>query len=515
MINKDTAFTFKERLKLGLLGKMPPKIETIEQQAARCYVQYQTEPSDLAKYIYLNELHNRNETLFYKLVGDHLTEMMPIVYTPTVGEAIQKFSHIYRSQRGLIISYPDKDHIEEMLSDYQSSDLDLIVITDAEGILGIGDQGVGGIYICVGKLAVYTLCGHINPNRVLAIQLDVGTNNEEMLNDPMYLGWRHERVRGQDYDDFIDAFVRVIQKKFPDVFLHWEDFGRDTARTNLERYQDKMCTFNDDMQGTGIITLAAILSATVALEQKLTEQRIIFHGAGTSATGIADQICAAMVRQGLSIEEARSRIWMLGSRGLITEDLPNITKFQKIYARKPAEVAGLQLLDVVKNVHPTMLIGCSTVAGAFSEEVVKEMAKHVARPVIMPLSNPTSKSEAIPADLFNWTNNKVLVATGSPFDRISQCNNAFSFPGLGLGIIAVKARRVTDNMMWAACQAITAASPVSKDKSAPLLPEIAVAAKVSYNVAIAVAKQAIADGVADETDVEQKVQDAIWQPNYC
>lgn len=513
IINKDTAFTFAERVKLGLLGKLPPKIETIEEQAARCYAQYQSEPSNLAKYIYLDDLHNRNEVLFYKLVSTHLEEMLPIIYTPTVGEAIQEYSHIYRGQRGLIISYPDKDYMEKFFSSYENAAIDLIVVSDAERILGIGDQGVGGIYICIGKLAVYTLCGHINPARVLPIQLDVGTDNEEMLNDPMYLGWRHKRMRGKNYDEFIDGFVNAVRKKFPNVLLHWEDFGRDTARANLERYQGQMCTFNDDMQGTGIITLATVLSATLALQQKLTDQKFVFFGAGTAATGIADQICDAMVRQGLSIEEARGRVWMIDKQGLITDDYPNLTKAQKIYARPREEIFG-NLLDVIKHVHPTFLIGCSAVSGAFTKEIIKEMAKHTARPVIMPLSNPTAKAEAIPADLFKWTNNKALVATGSPFAGVAQCNNAFAFPGLGLGIIAVQARRVTNNMLWAACQAIVSLSPVNKNKSAPLLPKITDAPDVSYHVALAVAQQAIADGVAKKTDAAKKIRNIMWQPNY-
>jgi malate dehydrogenase (oxaloacetate-decarboxylating) len=530
-LNKDTGFTITERIIFDLIGKLPPKIETIEQQVQRCYQQYRELPSNIAKYIYLNNLHNRNQTLFFRLVSDYLAEMMPIIYTPTAGEAIEKFSQIYQSPRGVIISYPDKQHITKILDGYSSSDIDLIVVSDAEGILGIGDQGVGGIYICIGKLAVYTLCANINPYRVLPIQLDVGTNNQKMLNDPMYLGWKHERIRGKDYDNFIDAFVSAVRKKFPNMFLHWEDFGRDTARHNLERYQNKMCTFNDDMQGTSVITSAAISSAMLAVGQKLTEQRIIFHGAGTSATGIADRICAAMVKEGLSIKEAQSHIWMLGSRGLITEDLPNITKYQKTYARTRQEVSNWQLpnsdkidlLDVVKNVHPTILIGCSTVSKAFNQEIITTMAKHVKHPIILPLSNPTSKSEAIPNDLFKWTNNKALVATGSPFPdvdvagekiRIAQCNNAFAFPGIGLGVIAVKAKRVTDDMLSAACQTITALSPVNQDKSAPLLPSIKDVKKVSYAVAVAVAKQAIADGVADDIDIEKAIKFAKWQPQY-
>lgn len=523
-LNKDSAFTEDERKTFGLIGKIPYRVETIEEQAKRCYEQYSAQPTDVAKYTYLNNLHNRNETLFYKVVEDNLEEMMPIVYTPTVGAAIEQFSTIHRQTKGLIISYPDQAQIETMLDNYDGSDIDVIVVTDAEGILGIGDQGVGGIYISIGKLAVYTLCANLDPNRVLPIHLDVGTNNEKMLNDPLYLGWRHERVRGKEYDDFIDAFVAAVRKKFPDIYLHWEDFGKETARRNLDRYIDKMCTFNDDMQGTGIVTLSALLSGVLASGQKLTEQKIIFHGAGTSATGIADQICDAMVLEGLTPEEARARIWMVRSKGLIKEGMEGLTPYQDIYSRSNAELNSwnvedpehISLMETVKNVKPTALIGVSTQPNAFTEEIVKFMAKHVERPIILPLSNPTSKAEAIPADVMRWTNNKALVATGSPFPNVTQCNNAFAFPGLGVGIIAAKAKLVTKGMIWAACQALTKCSPVYSDaKSSRLLPYLDEVKAVSHKVAIAVVKQAIKEGVADEiADIETEINKITWEPKY-
>jgi malate dehydrogenase (oxaloacetate-decarboxylating) len=529
-LNKGTAFTQAERESFELLGKLPLRIETLEEQVKRVYQQFKKIPSALAKNIYLNELHDQNETLFYKLTDDHINEMLPIVYTPTIGDAVENFSLEFRHPRGLFISYSDQEHIEKILDAYSSDNIDVIVVTDGEGVLGIGDQGVGGIHISIGKLAVYTLCAGINPNRVLPIQLDVGTNNEALLNDPMYLGWKHERIVGEDYDNFIGAFVSAVQKKFPNIYLHWEDFGRDTARKNLDRYRNKMCTFNDDMQGTGAVVLSALLSASKLLKQDLTEQRIVFLGAGTSATGIADQIRDAMIRQGLSDDAARDRIYLLGRRGLITDELSDVTSFQKIYAKKQNEISAwevkdgaLDLLTVIKNVKPTILIGCSTVGGAFTEEIVKTMAEHVEHPIIFPLSNPTKKAEAIPADILSWTKGNALIATGSPFDpvefgskkiQISQCNNSFVFPGIGLGVIAVKAKQVTDGMIWAGCQALTECVLVEQDFSSPLLPDLDNIKEVSMKVATAVAKQAIAEGVADDVDIKKAIESTIWEPRY-
>lgn len=531
-INKNTGFSPKERSEFGLLGLIPNREETIEEQAARCYLQCKAQPSKLAQFIYLNALHAENETLFYKVINDNLQELLPIVYTPTIGEAVEKFSTEYRQPQGLFLSYPNKDNLEAILAPHLTENIDMVLVTDGEGVLGIGDQGVGAINISIGKLAVYTLCAGINPWRVLPVQLDVGTDNEILLNDPLYVGWRHPRVKGKDYDDFIDAFVKTIQKKLPNVFLHWEDFGRDTARKNLDRYRNKMCTFNDDMQGTGVVTLSAVLSGIYALGQKLTDQRFIFFGAGTSSSGIADQICDAMVLEGLSLEEARNRIWMLGKRGLLTKNLTGLLDFQEVYSHSKQDIANWQvedsnrisLLETVKNVKPTVMIGVSTVSGAFSEEVVREMAKYVEHPIILPLSNPTSKAEAVPADLLRWTNNKALVATGSPFPdveingkkmRVAQCNNAFAFPGIGLGLIAGKTRRVTNGMIWAACKALTDFSPVKKDRNAPLLPSLAEVKDVSHHIAKAVINQAIADGVADPvSDIDLAIRSVAWEPKY-
>lgn len=533
-LNKDCAFTQEERIAFNLLGKLPQSVETLDEQAARYYQQYQQKDTALEKNIYLAAVHDHNETLFYKLIKDHLVEMLPIVYTPTVGDAVEKFSHQLRRMRGLYLAYPDRDHMEEMLDNRLNPEVDLIVVTDGEGVLGIGDQGIGGMDISIAKLMVYTLCGGINPHRVLPIQLDVGTNNQALLDDPMYLGWRHPRITGQEYDDFIDNFVQTVRKKFPNIYLHWEDFGRDNARRNLERYRDKMCTFNDDMQGTGATALACILSALTATSAKLADQRIVVFGAGTAGVGIVDQIYRGMRADGMSEEDARSRFWLIDRAGLLIADMPGLMPFQLPYARKRSELANwtltnstmISLYDVIKNTKATVLIGCSTVFGAFNEVIVKTMAENLERPIIMPLSNPTTKSEATPQELYDWTDGKALIAAGSPFEPINfkgqkipvaQSNNAYIFPGLGLGIIAAKATRCTDGMLSAACHALSACSPVRKDKNAPILPPLTQAFDVSRQIALAVAQQARKEGVAQiaaNADLEIAINNLQWEPKY-
>lgn len=529
-LNKGNAFTSEERDTFKILGKLPNAIESLEDQVKRYYKQYGEQASDLQKNLFLTQVHDTNETLFFRLVRDHLKEMLPIVYTPTVGEAVKRFSLEMRNQRGLFITYPDKDRIEEILENRLNPEVDLIVVTDGERVLGIGDQGIGGMNISIAKLMVYTLCAGVNPHRVLPIQLDVGTNNKELLEDPMYLGWRHERISGKEYDDFIGAFVSAVQKKMPSVYLHWEDFGRDNARKNLERYRDKMCTFNDDMQGTGAVTLACVLSAVQAIKQDIRDQQVVFFGAGTAGVGIADQVCDAMVRHGLPVEEARKRIWLIDRPGLLLEGM-NLIDFQKPYAKSPdlikhwqvADPNNITLLDVAKNLKPTVLIGCSALAGAFNEAVVKAMAAGTEHPIILPLSNPTEKAEATPKDILAWTTGKAIVGTGSPFGdveingrkvRISQSNNAFIFPGIGLAVIAMKAKRVTDNMIWASAKTLADFSPAQLDSSAPILPDLDDVQKISHAIAIAVAKQAIVDGVADECDIERAINAVSWEPKY-
>jgi malate dehydrogenase (oxaloacetate-decarboxylating) len=534
-LNKGTAFTEQERHEFGLFGKLPSRIELLPEQAMRAYWQYKSYDSLIQKNIYLNNLHNTNEVLFYRLIQDHIEEMLPVIYTPIVGTAVIQFSHQFHHPRGLYISYPDREYIEEILENRSNPEIDLIVVSDGEGVLGIGDQGVGAMDIPIAKLMVYTIGAGINPLRTLPILLDVGTNNQQLLDDPIYLGWRHQRITGKEYDDFITMFVTAIKKYFPKVFLHWEDFGRKNARRNLDRFRNEACTFNDDIQGTGVVTLAALIAAVKAAQSQLSEQRIVIFGAGTAGIGIADQMCAAMVREGTPEEKARQSFWLLDRSGLLTENSLTSSPEQRRYAQPAAEVANwtldkpnyISLADVVRNVHPTVLIGSSTLMNAFTEEIVKDMAKHTEHPIIFPLSNPTEKSEANPADLMLWTNGKALIATGSPFEPIifkgntvviAQCNNALVYPGIGLGVIAVRAKRITDDMLWAACEKTAACSPIFQDPTAPLLPTFAEVQKLSREIAIAVANQAIKEGLAQvdisSVTVEELIERIIWQPHY-
>ncbi len=514
LLNKGTAFTSAERYALGLLGKLPSKIETLDEQIVRAYHQYKKYKSDLQKHIYLNNLHDKNEVLFYKLVSDHLVEMIPILYTPSVGQAVKAFSHEFRQPRGLFISYQDQDNMDLILENRTHPELAVIVVTDGERVLGIGDQGVGAMGIPIAKLMLYTICGGINPYHTLPIMLDVGTNNPKLLEDPLYLGWRHPRIQGKEYDQFIEKFVRAIQRHFPNTFLHWEDFGRDNARRILERYRDQLCTFNDDMQGTSIVAVSAVLTAMVRLQQKLAFQRIVIFGAGTAGVGIADRLVDSLKHQGVPEDAAIAQIWLIDRDGLLVRDMPNLMPFQLPYARE--EKPGLSLAAVVKKIKPTILIGCSAVGGAFTEEIVREMALHTPRPVIFPLSNPTEQSEATPADLLKWTAGKALIATGSPFgDTCAQCNNAFSFPGVGLGLIASRAKCLTDNMLWVACEALSRAAPVGAD--APLLPHLSEARSVAIKIAIAVVDKAREEGLARlDSDItsEEAVKKTLWEPYY-
>lgn len=532
-LNKGCAFTREERSLFNLAGLVPFYIETLEHQVARMYMQYREHQTNLAKNVYLNVLHDYNETLFYNLVSQHLEEMLPIIYTPTVGEAVEKFSVQLRKPRGLYIGYEERDHIEKILEN-GLPDVDLIVVTDGEAVLGIGDQGIGGVKICNAKLMVYTLCAGINPHRVFPIQLDVGTNNPRLLNDPMYLGWRHERITGQKYDDFIDAFVTALTKKHPHIYLHWEDFGRDNARRILTRYRDQICTLNGDMQSTGTVALSCILAGCVASGTPLKDHRVVIFGAGTAGVGIADQIADAMKTHGLSDREARRQIWLIDKPGLLMKQDSTLLPFQKPYARMRKHIEDWKLDDknfvglyeVISHVKPTILIGCSAVGGAFSEEDIKKMAAHVERPIILPLSNPTLKSEAKPEDLFEWTQGRAIIATGSPFPevtyggkkiRISQSNNALAFPGIGLGCIASKARNLSDKMLWTAAEALSKCSPMHQDKTAPLLPKLSESIAVSLQVALAVAQQAREEGLAqipEEMDLNYAIKSISWSPQY-
>ena len=533
LLNRDTAFTEQERKSLGLVGLLPSAVLTLEEQAKRAYTQYQDQPDALHKNIYLTSLHDRNEVLFYKLLSEHLHEMLPVVYDPTVGQAIKLYSHEYRRPRGVYLSVDHPEEIEESFENYGlgSDEVDLIVASDAEEILGIGDWGVGGIVISVGKLVVYTAAAGIHPGRTIPVILDVGTNNEGLLNDPYYVGNRHSRVRGEKYDAFIDEYVKVATKMFPKAMLHWEDFGTSNARRILNRYKDRICTFNDDVQGTGAITLSALISAVKITGTPLSENRVLIFGAGTAGIGNADQIRAAMQAEGLSEEDAYRRFWCVDIQGLLTDDMNDLHAFQNPYAR-PADEAkdwkrgknGIDLLETVKRVKPTIMIGTSTAYGAFTEQIVKEMAEHVERPIIFPLSNPTERTEAFPSDLIEWTNGEALVATGLPYApveyegtsyEIGQANNALVYPGLGLGVIASRAKLVTDKMITTAAEAV-ARLVNSTEPGAALLPDVRNLRVCSATIAVAVVKAAVEEGVTQTkiTGVVQHVQDAMWQPEY-
>ena len=528
-LNKGTAFSTKERELFNLIGLLPHSVETLDEQLQRAYHQYSLQADDLQKNIFLNNLYHTNETLFFRLIREHIQEMMPIIYTPTAGLAIQHYSDEFRKPRGIYLSYPDREHVAEILDNWSDAEINLIVLTDSEQILGIGDQGANGIGISVAKLVVYTLCAGINPRRMLPIMIDVGTNNPHLLEDPFYLGWRHPRISSEEYHQFVETVINAIKEKFPQVFLQWEDFGKKNARYHLDRYQDVMCTFNDDMQGTGAVAMAALHNALKLTGTPLSHHRVLIYGAGTAGCGIADQIWEQLVKEGLNHQEAYNRFYLMDRQGLVTTTQDNVDYFKAPYACSSTETDNWDpaddpenLLDVVRNVQPTILIGTSTVQGAFNREVITTMASHVERPIIFPLSNPLTLVEAIPEDIIRWTEGRALIATGSPFSDVefqgksypvSQCNNALIFPGLGLGIISCQAERVTSGMLDAATMELAN----STDDDTRLLPEISQLQEVSKNIGVAVARQAILEGVArirEDGDVMNLVKSNIWEPAY-
>jgi len=535
MLNRGTAFTLAEREALGLTGLLPDGVSTIEGQLRRVYAQYQRQPDDLAKNIFLGHVRDRNEVLFYRLLTEHIEEMLPIVYTPTVGTAIERYSLEFGRPRGVYLSVDHPDQIETAFRDYGlgPDDVDLIVATDAEGILGIGDWGVGGIAISAGKLAVYVAAAGLHPRRIIPVVLDTGTDNQGLLAEDVYVGVRHPRVRGERYDQMIDAYVSAAAKLFPHAMLHWEDFGAANAHRILLKYAGTHCTFNDDIQGTAAVVLAAALSATRAAGTAMSDQTVVIHGAGTAGIGIADVLRQVMIDQGLTPGEATARFYALGSKGLLAGGYPGTLRdFQVPYARPAAEVAGwrrdeqgrIGLAEVVTRTRPSMLIGTSTQPGAFTEAIVTEMAAHVARPVIMPLSNPTSHSEAQAADLIAWTGGRALIATGSPFPpvgyhgvryEVAQANNALVFPGLGLGVTVSRARRVSDGMLAAAAGALAGLSDAAAPGAA-VLPPAASLREVSAAVAEAVARAAQAEGLSSVPldDLPGRVRQAMWEPAY-
>ena len=535
MLNRGTAFTPDERRALGLQGLLPSGVMGLEGQLRRVYAQYRRQSDDLAKNVFLANMRDRNEVLFYRLLTEHLEEMLPIVYTPTVGKAIERYSHEYRRPHGVYLTVNHPEDVEESLRNYglAEDDVDLLVATDSEGILGIGDQGVGGIEIAIGKLSVYIAAAGLHPRRVIPVVLDMGTDNLRLLNDEMYIGNRHARVRDQRYDDLIDAYVSAATKLFPHALLHWEDFGASNARRILNKYAAEVCTFNDDMQGTAAVVMAAAFAAVKAAGNRMRDQRVVIYGAGTAGCAIADMLRDVMIGEGLSQQEAARRFWALDRPGLLTSDIPDLRDYQQPYARPAAEVAGwsrqgvgneLTLADVVAHAQPTMLIGTSTHTGAFAEGIVRQLAATVERPIIMPLSNPTSKAEAVPEDLIRWTDGRALVATGSPFPPVSygghtftiaQANNALVFPGLGLGVAVVDAERVTDGMIAAAANAVATFANATSPGAA-LLPPVTDLRTVSAAVAIAVARAAVGEGLAHKplTDPVQQVYQAMWRPEY-
>jgi malate dehydrogenase (oxaloacetate-decarboxylating) len=534
LLNKGMAFSDEEREEFNLTGLLPHRVSDLEEQLARNYENYKRKETDLERYIYLASLQDRNETLFYRLVGRHIREMMPIIYTPVVGLACQVYSHIYRRPRGLYISYPHRREIDKILANAPSANVEVIVATDGERVLGLGDLGVGGMGIPVGKLALYTLCAGIHPASTLPVLLDAGTDNRELLDDPLYVGWRHERVRGEEYDEFIEAFVRAVMRKFPDALLQWEDFARHNAARLLARYRDRLCTFNDDIQGTGAVALAGAMAAAIVTRSKISHQRVVMFGAGSAASGIGGQIATAMKSEGLSDEEIEERIWLVDKNGLVLEEEAGLEGFKLAYAKPAARVSQWQvarrdhitLEETIRHARPTILIGTAAQPAAFTEEVVREMARHSERPVIFPLSNPTSKSEAHPRDLIRWTEGRALIATGSPFEdvvyrgraiRASQCNNVYIFPGVGLGVIASRARRVSDDMMVAAARALGEMSPAGSEEGAPLFPAVEDVRKVARRVALAAGAQATREGLAEpisEEELQQKIESKMWTPRY-
>ncbi len=535
VLNKGTAFTEEEREEFDLHGLLPPHVAELDYQVMRRLDAFRALGRDINKYVFLRGLQDTNETLFYALLTRNIEEMMPIVYTPTVGLGCQLFSHLFRKPRGLFLSIPHKDCIRRILSHPRYDGVRAIVVSDGERILGLGDQGAGGMGIPIGKLSLYTACAGLHPATTLPIILDVGTDNTEHLSDPLYIGWQHERVRGAEYDELVEIFVSAVRERWPHVLLHWEDFAIGNANRLLARYRDDLCTFNDDIQGTAAIAVGTLLSAINVTGTPLTEQRVAVLGAGSAGTGICSLLARAMVAAGLSEKEARGRFYLVDRDGLLVEGMNGLQSFQAPFAQSRDRIASwtrladghIGLAEVVTNAKPTVLIGTSGQAQAFHEAVIREMATHVQRPVIFPLSNPTERSEATPADIDAWTEGRAVIGTGSPFPpverngkqfRVDQTNNAYVYPGIGLGAIAVKAKRISDAMFLAAARAIAELSPAKRDPLANLLPSLIDIRDVSFRVAHAVAREAVADGLAEAmTDdaIIAAIKAIMWEPVYA
>ncbi len=529
LLNKGSAFSHEERIEFNLIGLLPQCVESIEEQVERAYRQYRQCHNDLNKHIYLRAIQDDNETLYFRLVSEHLAEMLPIIYTPTVGKACQEFSNIYRNHRGLFINYGDRDRMDDILRSSTKDRVKVIVVTDGERILGLGDQGIGGMGIPIGKLSLYTACGGISPAYTQPIMLDVGTNNPTLLDDPMYMGWRHPRISQEEYDAFLEQFIDAVKRRWPSVLLQFEDFAQANAVPLLERYRNEMCCFNDDVQGTASVVVGTLMAACQAREEGIGRQRVVFVGAGSAGCGIAEQVVVAMQAEGIAEKEARARIFMVDREGLVTSNQTWLRDFQSRLAHDPVLTEGWQgqeLAETIRRIQPTVLIGVCGRPGIFTEEVVRAMHAGCETPVIMPLSNPTSQAEALPEDVIRWTEGAALVATGSPFPPveyegrsipIAQCNNAYIFPGIGLGVLAAGARRVTDDMLMAASRALAREAPIVKEGEGALLPPLGQIRELSKAIAFDVAAQAQGEGVALKTNgikLRAAIERSSWTPEY-
>lgn len=533
LLNKGSAFSKEERLAFNLIGLLPPRYETIEQQMERAYMQFSSFAEPINKHIYLRNIQDKNETLFYRLVQQNLEEMLPIIYTPTVGDACERFSAIYRSNRGIFVSYNDRDYMDDILRSVTKSKVKVIVVTDGERVLGLGDQGVGGMGISIGKLSLYTACGGISPAYTLPVTLDVGTNNEKLLNDPVYMGSKHPRITGEEYEQFVDKFMKAVKRRWPDAMVQFEDFAQPNAMPLLKRYRDTYCCFNDDIQGTASVTVGSLLAACRSKGVALSSQKVVFVGAGSAGCGIAEQVIQQMVVEGLDERTARSRIYMVDRFGLLTEGMPDLRDFQQALVQQKDSISDwsysgdyASLRDVMNCAKPDILIGVSGVPGLFTESVISAMKKHCILPIIFPLSNPSRQIEATPEQIIEWTNGDVIIATGSPFKPvdyngkrypIAQCNNSYIFPGIGLGVLAVKARLISDEMLRAASETLAASSPIANTGSGGLLPPFSELSALSKKIAFAVAKVAISQNLALEISDEElnnRIEKNFWQPEY-
>ena len=533
LLNKGSAFTARERAAFNLTGLVPPRYETIEEQVERAYMQYSSFDETLNKHIYLRAIQDNNETLFYRLIQKHIDEMMPIIYTPTVGDACEQFSDIYRSSRGLFVSWEERHQLDDIVRNATKRKVKVIVVTDGERILGLGDQGIGGMGIPIGKLSLYTACGGISPAYTLPVMLDVGTNNEKLLNDPMYMGARHPRIGQEDYDEFVDMFINAVKRRWPDVMIRFEDFAQPNAMPLLNRYRNKVCCFNDDIQGTAAVTLGTILAACRMKKQRLSEMNVAFVGAGSAGCGIAEMLIQQMVYEGISDSQARKQVFMVDRFGLLTEGMEGLRDFQQRLQQSSSDLADWtfsgdypSLLDVMNCAKPDVLIGVSGQPGLFTEQVIRAMKQNCELPIIFPLSNPSRQVEARPEQVIEWTDGEVVIATGSPFKpveykgrvfAIAQCNNAYIFPGIGLGVVAAKAKLISDEMLMAASNALADASPMVNTGEGALLPPLEAIAQISRDIAFAVAKVAMAQGLALELSDEalkQSIERNFWKAEY-